>query len=269
MAEREPWGGSPLGRGLRWGEGETSAIPCPEGEATNLRSAVCRHPGAPLPFRAAFLNRGLGVRVAGHLLRAGPQSGPSGFCPSRPCHAPLKPWAPCPYLAPPSPTGPGCPPSPLSGLLISSHWVLLGRLCFLERGCHKSAVLVENDGRMTRPPAAGARTSSSGQPRPDLDAHQEEYPPAAWGEWQWGRFASLYRPGEALREGPRFKTLRKSSSSGAWGVHGPATPFSAPAGGFPPTPQRPPAPPCPPAREPAARPGPGVRADACAGRHWR
>lgn len=34
MAEREPRGGSPLGRGLRWGEGETLAIPRPEGEAT-------------------------------------------------------------------------------------------------------------------------------------------------------------------------------------------------------------------------------------------
>ena len=199
-------------------------------------------------------------------------------------------------LPPPAPVV----PPPLSGLLISSHWVLLGRLCFLERGCHISAVLVENDGRLTRPPAAGAQVparhpqASPGQTSTHIK--KSTHPLAALGEWQWGRFAGLYRPGEALREGPRFKTLRKSSSSGAWGVHGRSTPFPAQAGGFPPTPQWPPEPPCPapPTRHPAGlsvsaasrgftssfppvrqhgspQQGPhrGVRADACARGHWR
>lgn len=97
--------------------------------------------------------------------------------------------------------------------------------------------------------------SSAGQPGPDLDTHQEEHSPPAWGGWQWGRFAGLYRPGEALREGPRFKTLRKPSSLDAWGVHGRATPLPAQARGFLPTAQWPPEPPCPapPTHHPAGR----------------
>lgn len=80
---------------------------------------------------------------------------------------------------------------------------------------------------MARPPAAGAPTSSAGQPWPDLNAHQEEHPPPASGGWQWGRFAGLYRPrqgaqGRALFQDPKKYVLFRRLGSPQWGDPSPS-----------------------------------------------